>query len=89
MNPWYLVIMLCLVDGLLCHELLKTGGYDKMSSKKNLRRVSLVVTAQTHYHLKKLAAKSGYNNLGRVVDKLVREKAVSMNYNGKEQWNHE
>lgn len=89
MNPWYLVIMLCLVDGLLCHELLKTGGYDKMSSKKNLRRVSLVVTAQTLYHLNKLAAMSGYNNLGRVVDKLVREKAVYMNYNGKEQGNHE
>lgn len=23
MNPWNLVILLCLVDGLLCHELLK------------------------------------------------------------------
>ena len=60
-----------------------------MSSKKNLRRVSLVVAAQTLYHLNKLAAMSGYNNPGRVVDTLVREKAVSMNYNGKEQGNHE
>lgn len=24
MNPWHLVILLCLVDGLLCHELMKT-----------------------------------------------------------------
>ena len=23
MNPWHLVILLCLVDGLLCHELMK------------------------------------------------------------------
>lgn len=26
MNPWHLVILLCLVDGLLCHELLKGRG---------------------------------------------------------------
>ena len=24
MNPWYLVIALCLVDGFLCHELMET-----------------------------------------------------------------
>ena len=42
--------------------------------KKNLRRISIVVTAQTEWHLKHLAAISGYSekNLGKVVDKLVR-----------------
>lgn len=60
-----------------------------MSSKKNLRRVSMVVTAQTLYHLNRLAAMSGYKEIGRVVDKLVREKAVSMNYNGKESRSNE
>jgi len=32
MNPWYLVIMLCLVDGLLCHELRK--AWDNKGGKK-------------------------------------------------------
>ena len=47
-------------------------------NKKNLRRVSMVITAQTLYHLNQLAAVCGYNEIGRVVDKLVREKAVSL-----------
>lgn len=58
-------------------------------NKKNLRRMSIVVTAQTLYHLNQLAAMSGYNEIGRVVDKLVREKAVSMNYCRKEPEQHE
>lgn len=33
MNPWYLVVALCLVDGLLCHELMK--AWDKI---KNMKR---------------------------------------------------
>lgn len=45
---------------------------------RNIRRVSMTVTAQTLYHLNKLAAMSGYKNIGRVVDKLVREKVVSL-----------
>lgn len=42
--------------------------------KKNLRRVSVVVTAQTLYHLRQMAAILGWGekDLGRVVDKLVR-----------------
>lgn len=45
-----------------------------MTDKKNLRRVSVVVTAQTLYHLQKMAAMAGYGekDLGRVIDKLVR-----------------
>lgn len=48
-------------------------------NKKNMRRVSMLVTAQTLYNLEKLAAMSGYREIGRVVDKLVREKMISLN----------
>ena len=45
-----------------------------MTNKKNLRRVSVVVTAQTLYHLNHMAAMNGWGekDLGRVIDKLVR-----------------
>lgn len=52
--------------------------------KKNLRRISIVVTAQTKGNLERLAAVAGYNEIGRVVDKLVREKMVSLHDCGKE-----
>ena len=44
------------------------------TNKKNLRRVSVVVTAQTLYHLNHMAAMNGWGekDLGRVIDKLVR-----------------
>lgn len=45
-------------------------------NKKNMRRVSMLVTAQTAKNLERLAAMSGYYELGRVVDKLVREKMI-------------
>ena len=43
-------------------------------NKKNLRRISVVVTAQTLWHLHKLAAAAGYGekDIGKVIDKLVR-----------------
>ena len=44
--------------------------------KKNLRRVSVVITAQTQYNLEKLAAACGYKDIGRVIDKLTREKMI-------------
>ena len=47
-------------------------------NKKNMRRVSLLVTAQTAKNLDRLAAMSGYHEVGRVVDKLVREKMISL-----------
>ena len=50
-----------------------------MREKKNLRRVTLLVTAQTAYNLEKLAAMCGYREKGHVVDKLVREKMLMMN----------
>ena len=46
------------------------------SRKKNLRRVSVVITAQTLYNLEKLAAACGYKDIGRVIDKLTREKMI-------------
>ena len=45
-----------------------------MENKKNLRRISVVVTAQTLCHLKGMAAQTGWGekDIGRVIDKLVR-----------------
>ena len=50
-----------------------------MREKKNLRRVTLLVTAQTAYNLDRLAAMCGYREPDRVVDKLVREKMLELN----------
>lgn len=47
-------------------------------SKKNLRRISIVVTAQTKGNLERLAAVCGYSEIGRVIDKLTREKMISL-----------
>lgn len=50
-------------------------------NRKNLRRISILVTAQTKGNLEKLAAMSGYGHeLGRVVDKLTRDRMVSLRY---------
>lgn len=46
--------------------------------KKNLRRVNVVITAQTKYNLEHLAAACGYNGIGQVIDKLTREKMISL-----------
>ena len=46
--------------------------------KKNLRRLSLLVTAQTAGNLKKLTAMAGFRDHGRTIDKLVREKMLSL-----------
>ena len=45
-------------------------------NKKNLRRRSVVITAQTEHNLKRLAAECGYKEIGRVIDKLTREKML-------------
>ena len=49
-----------------------------MNNKKGKRRVSVLLNAQTVYHLERMAASSGYKDLGRVIDKLVREKMLSL-----------
>ena len=47
--------------------------------KKNLRRLSILVSAQTAWNLHKLARMCGYgDNLGKVMDKLVREKMLQL-----------
>lgn len=43
-------------------------------SKKNMRRISILVTAQTAKNLERLASMCGYREIGMVVDKLTREK---------------
>ena len=48
------------------------------NEKKNLRRIFIVVTAQTKGNLERLAAVCGYSEIGRVVDKLTREKMISL-----------
>lgn len=45
---------------------------------KNLRRISILVTAQTVHNLEKLRRICKYQCIGRVVDKLVREKMIEM-----------
>ena len=48
-------------------------------SKKNRRRISTLISAQTFYHLENMRQFCGYNDIGRVIDKLVREKRERMN----------
>lgn len=45
-----------------------------MADKKNLVRISIVVTKQTLWHLRQLAAMAGWGekDLGRVIDRMVR-----------------
>lgn len=49
-----------------------------MRRKKNLRRLSVLVTAQTMYNLQRLADMTGSRNVGRIVDKLTREKMLEL-----------
>ena len=51
-------------------------------SKKNYRRISVLVSAQTLYHLEQMRQFSGYKDLGKVIDKLVREKQLSLHSEG-------
>lgn len=51
---------------------------ETMQNKKNMRRISVMVTAQTAYNLDKLAAMCGYKEQGRIIDKLVREKMIML-----------
>lgn len=49
-------------------------------SKKNMRRMSVLVTAQTAYNLIKLAQMAGYKekDIGKVIDKLVRDRMIEI-----------
>lgn len=48
-------------------------------SKSNRRRISITVSSQTLYHLQVMANFSGIKDLGRVIDKLVRDKQIQLN----------
>lgn len=48
-------------------------------SKKNRRRISTLVSSQTLYHLENMRQFCGFNDIGRVIDKLVREKQIELN----------
>ena len=56
-----------------------------MSRKKNLRRLSTLVTAQTMGNLEKLATMAGYGNTGRVIDKLVRDHMMRLRLGSKKE----
>ena len=45
---------------------------------KGTKRITVVVTAQSYYHPRHLADMAGYNSIGRVIDKLVREHQLAM-----------
>ena len=47
-------------------------------SKHNRRRVSVLISSQTLYHLEQMAQFCGHKDLGCVIDKLVREKRLSI-----------
>ena len=49
-----------------------------MSRKKNLRRVSVLVTPQTLYNLERLADMAGYGQIGKVIDKLTRDHMLTL-----------
>lgn len=46
--------------------------------KNNMRRISVLVTAQTAWNLERLRKMAGYHDAGRVIDKLVREKMLTL-----------
>ena len=49
---------------------------------KNLRRISVLVTAQPAANLEKLAQMDGQPSIGRVMDKLVRDRMLSLRQPG-------
>jgi hypothetical protein len=57
-------------------------------NKKNLRRISVVVTAQTLWHLNRICAMNGWasKDIGRVIDKLVRAYCAERGENGNRQY---
>lgn len=58
-------------------------------SKKNKRRISVVVSAQTLYHLENMRQFCGYSDIGIVIDKLVREKQIQLNEGVRNYGRHE
>lgn len=53
-----------------------------MLDRKNKRRVSMLLNAQTVYHLKKEAEREGVS-IGQIVDRMVRDARLQVNGGGK------
>ncbi len=47
-------------------------------SKKPTRKITMRVTSRTAYNLEQLTAISGAKSVGRVVDKLVRDRMLAL-----------
>lgn len=66
----------------------KAADFEKLGEmsmgKKNMRRISILVTAQTVHNLERLADMDGSRNVGKVVDKLTREKMLSLHVGKRE-----
>ena len=54
-----------------------------------MRRISILVTAQTVHNLGRLADMDGRRNIGRIVDKLTREKMLSLHVEKRERGNED
>lgn len=63
-------------------ELTRPGAEDGRGgdgmSKKPTRKITVRVTPQTAYNLELLMAMSGVKSVGRVIDKLVRDRMVAL-----------
>lgn len=53
-----------------------------MLDRKNKRRVSMLLNAQTVYHLNKEAEREGVS-IGQIVDRMVRDARLQVNGGGK------
>ena len=58
-------------------------------AKKNRRRISTLVSAQTLYHLENMRQFCGFHDIGRVIDKIVREKQIELNEGVRDHANNE
>ena len=58
-------------------------------SKKNRRRISVLVSAQTLFHLEEMRSFCKYDDMGKVIDKLVREKQIELNEGVRKYGNNE
>ena len=47
--------------------------------KSNRRRINTLVSSQTLFHLEQMRKVCGFADIGRVIDKLVREKQIELN----------
>lgn len=64
------------LDGGIAH---REKRREKLNMKnKNLRRLRCLVKAQTLWHLERLAQMDGCGDVGRMVDKLTRDKMLAL-----------